>query len=221
MHIEHTTKTEIMDMLGKAQNVAILPSTKTADALAAGIGLYHMLKNHGKNVDLIYSEAVPSMFKDLMNTEEIVTNTSERELIVSIDYSTTPAAKVHYSAEDEVLVLRLGPVQKNFDLENVHASILGFNYDLVITIGVPSLIELGKTYQDLKSEIHAAGILNIDVDKTNERFGALNVVETSAGNLSMLVYRKAQEWALVPSPLAAKALLTGLALDEPKEVDIS
>src|SRR4030042_4107913 len=130
--------------------------------------------------------------------------------MISIDYSDTPAAKVHYSTENDILYLKIKPVNKDFDLNRVKTTIKGSDFDLIIVIGAQNLKDLGQVYTELIDNFNTAKILNIDASDLNSKFGLENVVDSTVESLSLLVL---QQVAFLSFPIgnrSGKAFLTGI-----------
>lgn len=214
MHVNEQDKKQIVDLIDRAKNVAIMPAMAAeADSFSAATGIYHMLtQKHGsqKNIKFVYFGDIPSVCNNLINNKEISSNLSERDLIISIDYSETPASKISYSTEEDVFYLKMGPISKDFDTKKIKARITGFNFDLIITVGARELGDLGQIYENLRDEIHKAKIINVDTSADNKRFGVVNIVDTESDSLSTLVFKSANDWGLTPNKDSAKALLTGI-----------
>ena len=206
------TGLKVPSLIEGAKKIAIIPSKiADVDAFAAACGIYKSLKSLEKNVSFVYTGKIPEACAELITTAELTSDVFERELLVSIDYSETPAAKVHYSTENDVLYLKVKPIDKNFDLSRVGASIRGFDFDLVITIGAQSLEDLGQIYSELHSEFDKSTIINIDNTELNTKFGKVNVIDSSVDGLSLLVFQKFIEWKYPVNKHIAKAFLTGIS----------
>jgi nanoRNase/pAp phosphatase (c-di-AMP/oligoRNAs hydrolase) len=202
---------QIIELLKEANNIAIVPSKVAGvDAFAAGVGLFLMLKDINKNVTVVYPGATPEEFTDLKDIN-ITTNVGQRELVVSVDYSGTEASKVHYSTENDILFLTVSPVSKEFDLSNIKSEIKGYNFDLIITIGAQIPDDFGQTFRELEGEFSKADILNLDNTDRNQRFGTINVIDSTEDSLSLLVLNKAANWELKVNSRAAEALLKGIS----------
>lgn len=217
MQIDTFNKKQTLELLDKARRVAIIPAkTAGASSYCAAAGLYLLLRekyeeDKKKSVNFIFQGKIPNECENLIEKDQIRSNLSERDVMISIDYTNTGAKKVQYSTDDDVLVLKLGPVSKNFNLNRVKARIVGHEFDLIITVGAQELLDLGQMYHSIRDEVHAADIINIDNTSLNKRFGILNIVETEAESLSALVFKKAGELGMVPNHRAAKALLKGMS----------
>jgi nanoRNase/pAp phosphatase (c-di-AMP/oligoRNAs hydrolase) len=202
---------QIIELLREAKNIAIVPSKVAGvDAFAAGVGLFFMLKDLNKDVTLVYPGARPDEFSDI-NDVNITSNVTQRELVVSVDYSGTEASKVHYSTENDILFLTVSPVSKEFDLSNIKSEIKGYNFDLIITIGAQIPDDFGQTFRELEGEFSKADILNLDNTDRNQRFGTINVIDSNEDSLSLLVLNKAPSWELKVGSRAAEALLKGIS----------
>lgn len=205
-----TDKIEVL--LSEAKNIAIMPSLVAGnDALFASAALYYVLKNSDKNVNLIYQGDYPESAQGVIPQEELTHDVKQRSLIVSIDYSDTQASKVHYSTEDGVLSLRVSPISHDFNSdERVRSRIIGFDFDLIITLGAQSIEDLGNAYKSLDSESKISKILNIDNSNKNQRFGFVNVIEPDTKSLCMVLFNKLPFWGLELTEKAALALLNGI-----------
>lgn len=209
---------KIKELIENATHIAVVPSkVYGTNAFCAAVGLYHMLLDKQKEVYFIHVGKVPEIANDLIKGEDITSNVSQRELLVNIDYSNTPAAKVHYSTENDVLHLIVSPVPKDYDKDaRVTSKITGFDFDLILTVGVQEMEDLGQTYRELEKEFNSSKVVNLDNTNKNQKFGIINVVDTSADTLSLLVLKKTSEWGLVLNTKAAKALLTGMTYKDAK-----
>jgi len=210
MNNEIDKTNQIIDLIHEAKSIAIIPSKIAGvDSFAAAIGLFHMLREENKNVTIIYPGSRPEELGDLKDVD-ITSNVTQRELLVAVDYSGTNASKVHYSTEDNVLYLTVGPINKDFDLSRIKPSIRGFNFDTIITIGAQMPEDLGQTYNELREDFITSDILNLDNTDRNQRFGTINIIDSTVTSLSLLVLEKSLGWNLRLNEKAAEALLKGI-----------
>lgn len=193
--------------------MAIIPSKVAgADSFCAAAGLYFMLLEKNKDVYFIYQGKLPEIAEkeNILDKTRIVSDIGQRELIISVDYSNTPAAQAHYATNDDILEIRLGPVAKEFELNRVKAQLTGVDFDLIIVVGAQELTDLGSVYEKMKEDFSQVKVLNIDNTRHNQNFGNINEIDVNALTLSTLIFSKAAEWGLVPGEKSAKALLTGM-----------
>lgn len=207
---------QVTELIDKSQNIAIMPTNVgAADSFSAGAGLYTMLKEHGKTVSFVYPWKIPEGCEDYIREEDLVVDLAKRELEVAIDYTGTNASKVHYSTENDVLYLTVGPISKDFDPNRVRARIKGYGFDLIFVVGAQVIDDLGAVTSGLSEEIHNAKVINIDNTDKNQRFGYVNVVDPKSDSLSILALRKGIEWGLPLVTRAAKVFLTGISHRNP------
>ena len=217
MQIESYKKEDILKLIADAKHIAVVPSKIAGtETFIAGVGLYHMLKALNKPVKLLYIGKTPDEAKSLINHEEVTTNHSKRDLVISVDYSGTHAGNVHWKNNNDVLEFRLGPMPRDFDTSKVKVNMASYGFDLIFVLGNQYLPDLGLVYSNLQDEFRAANIVNIDNTKRNTRFGVVNVIDESCDTLSLLVYKYAADWGLLPNTKSAQALLTGMTVKESK-----
>jgi nanoRNase/pAp phosphatase (c-di-AMP/oligoRNAs hydrolase) len=220
MQINTYNKEQIVDLIDESKNIAVMPSKIAGcDAFSASVGLFYMLQNkygNSKNLKFIYFGKPPENCADIIKADDISSNLTQRDLVISIDYSDTQAHKIKYLTEEDTFILKMGPIPKDFDTNRIRAKITGFDFDLIITVGARDLEDLGPIYKNLEEEIGNSQIINIDNGKDNKRFGVINILDTSEDSLSTLIYKRAHEWNLFPSKESAKALLTGMTYNNIK-----
>lgn len=201
----------VEQLIRNSKNIAIIPSPNGGvDSFSAALGLFLGIKDQNREVSLVYSGVVSQVFDDLLTEDDVIKDTSKRDLSVSIDYSKSSAQKVAYSTTDNVLTLKIGPVDKNFDLENVKSKLEGFGFDLIILVGVKEKTDLGNSYTDLEEDFKASTVVNLDNSEANLKYGDFNIIEPSHGSLSLLMLNFMAKAGLVVNSEAAKALLKGI-----------
>jgi nanoRNase/pAp phosphatase (c-di-AMP/oligoRNAs hydrolase) len=202
----------VVDLIQKSNSIAIMPSIKGGiDAYCAGAGLYTLLREKGKKVSMIYDGNVPKVADDLVPQEEVLRNVTERELLVSVDYSGTSATKMNYEVENEVLNFRLGPVSKDYDINKIRSKLVGHSFDLIFTVGIKSFGDLGDVYTELSSSFNSGHVVNVDNDDNNTRFARNNLIDSSHDSLSVMMLNVGPKWDLKLTSNSARALLTGIS----------
>ncbi len=201
----------INELITESKSIAVIPSKiGGVDAFCAGAGLFHVLKSHGKKVELIYPGRIPDGCEGVINEKEVTSNIKRRDLVVSVDYSDTDVEKIQYSTEDGVFYLRFGPVSRDFDVNNVKAEVHGHKHDAYIIIGAQVLEDLGQTHKELQQDLLVGKIINLDNTDRNTRFGHYNIVDPLKDSVSLLTLHAALDWDLVIGSEAAQAFLTGI-----------
>jgi nanoRNase/pAp phosphatase (c-di-AMP/oligoRNAs hydrolase) len=202
---------QIVALIKEAGNIVIMPSKVAGmDAFAASAGLYHMLKDENKNVTIIYNGLPPEDYGSVDGLD-IASNSGQRELVISVDYSGTDASKVNYSTENDILRFTVSPVNRDFELSRIKSEVRGSEYDLIITMGAQASGDLGRAFDDVGGEFGKADVLNVDNTDKNQRFGSINVVDPSVESLSLLILNLGLRWGFRVNQKAAEALLKGIS----------
>jgi nanoRNase/pAp phosphatase (c-di-AMP/oligoRNAs hydrolase) len=216
MNEEKYNATRIKELLENATSIAIVPSEVSgADALSAAAGLYYSLSQQDKDVSLVYIADVPEICKNIITTGQITDDIYSRKLNISIDYSDTPASKLAYSNEHNILKLVLSPISKEFDTSKIKTEIKGHDFDLIFVLGAQSPEDLGTVGSELRDTFIKAKIVNLDNTNLNTQHGDVNIVDTLAPNLSAIVFKLLSMLGILPDAKASKALLLGMSYREP------
>lgn len=208
----------ISNLIENASHIAVIPSkVYGANSFSAAVGLYYMLLDKEKEVYFVHTGKIPEPCVNLIPAGDITQTVSQRELLVSVNYANTPASKFHWFTENDTLNVLLSPIPKDFDQNaRVSSKILGFDFDLIFTVGAQDIEDLGHIYKALEKDLHQAKVVNIDNTNKNQKYGVVNVIDANSNSLSELIFKQAPSWNLIPSQKAAKALLVGMTYREPK-----
>ena len=224
MKVSSDSKTALKT-IQDAKSVGLLVSEgANADAVVAAMALYHLLSltSGPKKVVPIVPGKIPSEAQALPSSTVIKQSLGPKNLVVTLDTNKTPVEKVSYRSEGEKFQLVIHPVSRSFEVENIEYSYEGLNFDLLITLGVRKLADLGEIYEKNRVEFEKAVIINMDVSSQNENYGQINIVDPSLASVSELIFHQLLAWELVPSKEVAQCLLTGFASVTPaiKSVEV-
>jgi len=199
-----------------AKNIGLLVgNSASTDAISAAMALYHLLTGKGGKITPIVPGKIPNEARSLPASTEIKDNFGPKNLVVTLNTNQTPIEKVSYKAEGDKFKLVIHPLERAFEVENVEYSYEGLNFDLLITLGVKKLSDLGDLYEKNRAEFSKNVIINLDVSSQNENYGQINLVDPSKSSVSELLFHQLLAWELVPSKEVAQCLLTGLASAAP------
>ena len=165
MKVSSDSKTALKT-IQDAKGVGLLVSKDTnADAVAAAMALYHLLSLTCKaeKVVPIVPGKIPQEAQALPSSIEIKHNLGPKNLVVTLDTNQTPVEKVSYRSEGDKFQLVIHPVARSFEVENIGYSYEGLNFDLLITLGVKKLTDLGELYEKNRAEFDKAVTINLDV----------------------------------------------------------
>ncbi len=196
-----------------AKSVGLLVSDGAdAGTVSAAMALYHLLSltcKVGKVVPIVPGK-IPHEAQGLPSSIEIKHGLGPKNLVVTLDTNKTPVEKVSYRSEGGKFQLVIHPVSRSFEIENIEYSYEGLDFDLLITLGVEKLADLGEIYQKNRGEFDKAVIINMDVSGANENYGQINIVDPTKSSVSELIFHQLLAWELIPSKEVALCLLTGL-----------
>ena len=213
MKVSSDSKTALKT-IQDAKSVGLLVSEGAdADTVSAAMALYHLLSltcKVGKVVPIVPGK-IPHEAQGLPSSIEIKHGLGPKNLVVTLDTNKTPVEKVSYRGEGGKFQLVIHPVSRSFEIENIKYSYEGLDFDLLITLGVGKLSDLGEIYQKNRAEFDKAVIINMDVSGANENYGQINIVDPTKSSVSELTFHQLLAWELIPSKEVALCLLTGLA----------
>ena len=190
----------------------LVPKDVGVDPAAAMVALYHLFSSLGKKATPIVPSKIPHEVQALPSSTKIKQGFGPKNLVVTLDTNETPIERVSYKSEGGKFQLVIHPAERSFEVENIHYSYEGLNFDLLIALGVKKLADLGELYEKNRKEFSKAVIINLDVSSQNENYGQINVVDPSKSSVSELVFHQLLAWEMTPSKEVAQCLLTGLAV---------
>ena len=188
--LNQTLFSSVRESLATAQTVSIfLSSNPNLDKTAASLALFLSLKKGRKQVSIACPTEMTVEFSALVGVDQIKTKLDGRDLIISFDYLEDSIEKVSYNIENSKFNLVIQPKTGFLPLstDKVNYSYSGSETDLIFTVGIRDLKNLGKLYQESKSLFEKRPIIDIDVDSANNRFGKVNLIDLAASSCSEIV----------------------------------
>jgi len=162
---DNKSETNVNKLIDSAQSIIIiLPPDPGKDLVAAGIGLHLAFKNAGK-VSQIGCGSEVQIDNEIEGITNIPDSIGSRNLIISFDYREEDLDKVDYDVRDNgkfYLMVKPKTGAPVPDIGGVKYSYSGAQSDLVITLGITSLEELGKIYADEKNFLDNATLLSLN-----------------------------------------------------------
>src|SRR6185369_10468019 len=98
-------------------------------------------------------------------------------LVVTLDTSARELGELSYQAVGKSIRIFLKAKEGAFAPEDIVASSQPGNFDLVITLGVASMDDLGRLYQETPELFLNLPKINIDTQSKNEYFASINLVD--------------------------------------------
>lgn len=159
--------------IAASQTLAVvLPETPALDVIGAAAALISGLRAIGKVTSVFAAASERSLVAWDMPAGD---KEPLREFIISFDLTRSPIKELKYERAENRLDIILSPTGR-IRREDVEFRWGELRYDLVITLGAPSLEALAASIRRAPELLHQKPILNIDVSPANQRYGELNLL---------------------------------------------
>lgn len=205
-------KSTAIDLIESAKSViVILPPDPGKDLVAAGVSLHLALKEAGK-ISQIGCGSDVHVSEQIEGVTEISDTIGSRNLVISFDYKEDDLDKVDYDVRDDgkfYLLIKPKDGSPVPDIGGVKYSYSGAASDLVITLGINSLEELGKIYADEKNFLDKVDIVSLSNSLRPAAFTG-NLYHKNLSSFSELVANLIEELKLRLTLPVAQNLLTNI-----------
>jgi nanoRNase/pAp phosphatase (c-di-AMP/oligoRNAs hydrolase) len=178
-------------VLKRATTVLIvLPEDPSADAVAAGLGLYLALGKLKKEAQVVsLGFELHPRHRFLPRSEAIRGQlTNLRPFVITVKTSGVQLADLSYELEADRLRIFLTPKDGTFDPKAVSAASGGYPYDAVVTIDAPDLEALGAIATENAEFFYHTPLINIDHHASNTGYGQVNLLDVVATSTSEIVF---------------------------------
>jgi len=186
-----TTLTKIKEQVEKAKSIVIvIHKDPSMDTLGSSLSLYLGLLGLGKTAFVVCPDPVTVEFANFVGADKLETKMGgKRNFVISLDYQEGSIEKVSYNIEGNKfnLVIEPRPGFEEFSKDKVHYTHAGEGADLIITIGIQKLEELGSVYEENKELFREKPIVNIDCHKDNTLYGVVNCIDANISSLTELI----------------------------------
>lgn len=205
---------QIQKLCTESQHILVVfTATGGLDALVSALALKLWLEKNNKFVDVVTDIVTASkQLHWLPGARDIKPKlTGLQKLIIKVDVKHAPLQTLSYDVKGEQLSIYLTPAQGTLSKNDLRTAQSSFKYDLILTLKTPDLPALGEMYHNNQDLFYRVPIINLDCEAHNERFGQVNVVETTATSVSEVVLELLKKIAEPEiTPAMAECLLTGL-----------
>jgi len=179
-----------LNQIRLASNILVLPTAGlNLDAVGAALAIKEFLKNQDKQVSVLVTTPAPPKFGFLPEISKLEPAASlTKKLVVNVSLDKTKLSELTYQKLEERLRIFLTPKGGEFKASDVTIEESVYPFDLIITLGLDSLEELGEFYGTHAQMFFDVPIINIDYRASNENFGQINVVKLTASALSEVIF---------------------------------
>jgi hypothetical protein len=151
--------------------------------VAAVLSLAAILRKFGKKVSAIISDPLPqnAQFLDAAGLDKGLSGM--RDFVLKLDVTKAEVDKLRYEVQDGKLNIFITPFKGGFAPSDVTFGYGDFHYDLAIILGVPSRARIDRVYGENQGLFSSIPVVNVDFHRTNENYGAINLIEPTASSL--------------------------------------
>lgn len=212
MNDKLTPKQEAVEAIKESKHILIVISARAnGDQVGSLLALSQGLKSKDKNVFFACSDKSDGKYGFLEGFDEISSDlTGSKDFILLIDQESARADHLGYKIEDDKLKISITPEKGNFSPDDVSYSYGDYQYDLIITLGVNELKQLGSLYEKDPEIFYKTKTINIDKNPKNQQFGEINWLNNKSSSLSEMMVSILEALEINLNKDIATSLLTGL-----------
>jgi hypothetical protein len=212
MQQDLTPKQQTSEAIRQAETILITTGQHpSVDQITAVLALSAVLRKFGKKVSVIVSDSLPTQVSFLDASMVSQTLSGLRDFIMRVDLKKAEVDKLRYEVEDGKLNVFITPFQGGFAPSDVSFDYGDYHFDLAIILGVPTRARIDRVYADNQSLFSTIPVLNLDYHRSNENYGAVNLIESTASSLCeiLVALSESLQTGLIDADIAT-IMLTGL-----------
>ncbi|MBI2624043.1 hypothetical protein HYW67_00930 [Candidatus Parcubacteria bacterium] len=204
--MDPSLQSHFTDLIAKAKRIAIFPrpdSRGEAVAAAFGLGLY--LEAFNKDVTVV--AAVPERLGFMARPKQVAPALASNsdEFVIRLDTGQKAVAELRYEKTDLGLDIFIRAKDGRFEPADLTFPPARAAADLVITVGLADLDQLGETFSRDPDLFFSHPIVNIDAGPANELYGELNIVNSHAHAVAETIVELLETGDKLPPALSADA----------------
>lgn len=215
-----TSLDQIVALIERSNRILLCTHRKPdGDAVGSIMGLTTALKLMGKEVTAACADQLPDSFSFLPQVDQITQHVpGGNDFVVTLDCNETDVDRLKYHLEDNKIHIVITPKNGRFQKDNVSFQERSSNYDLIITVDVADIPQLGKLYEENMELFTNTPMINIDHHISNTEFGKINLIDVAASSTAEILYRlikelQKKEGKNLVTPDVATFLLSGVTTD--------
>lgn len=212
MDRELTPKQQTSEAIRQADSILVVTGQRpSVDQVASTLALGSVLRKFGKKVTTVISDELPAGARFLPQSYLERNLDGLRDFIIQVGLNHGEVDKLKYVVEDNQLKIHISPFAGSFSAEDVSYEYGEFHYDLIIVLGVASYARMDKVFAQNQQVLQHIPIANIDYHRSNEQYGAINLIEPNAAGLGeiLVALSESLQTGLIDQPIAT-TLLTGI-----------
>lgn len=155
-------------LIDKSSSVLIIPDPALSDKIiGTAFGLALFLENISKKIDILITDGLSERFDSFPDgfnkpsslIPEIYDN---RAFVIKINTKEKTPNQLKYETEQDCLKIIIDSAEVNYDSKDISFEYTPFDYDLIITIGIGNIKNIGEQYEKNKALFETIPILNIN-----------------------------------------------------------
>lgn len=177
---------QIKKQIESAENILLLTKPQaSSDAVAASWGLFHFLKNFGKNPTVLESSTETEKLNFLSKPNKMARKiVGARDFVLSFSTLRNKIIDFHAQQKGDAFEIYVTPEKETIDPRDFSFIPAKFKYDLILVLGATSLDQLGDIKEKNGDLFFEVPIVNVDNSSANENFGQFNLVALTASSVS-------------------------------------
>ncbi len=213
-------------LIANAKNILIVTSKPhTADPVCAALALGKILKSQDKKVTTVVESGSNNPFYWLPGAEILEKSLeSSEDFIIHVQSENVELERIKYSLDEKGISLYLTPKNGQFNPKDVQFGKNHDEFDLILTIGIEKLEELGDLWKQNTSLFASSTVLPILPSSKVANFGQSPQTVAGAGTNCEVVYeilRSNQPTKQQINEDLATILLSGIASSTESFLDTS
>lgn len=187
--MELSPQQQIFDQIRKANKVLIaLPNNPSADSVASGLALKIFLQKLQKDAQIACSGVLPESLMFLPEAGTVISSLrSGKSFVINVNTSVKKLDELSYQASGEKVEIFLKSQGEDFSPEDMTFSSARFPLDIIVTLDVQSLEDLGPLFEQNADLFFETPKINIAHKASNEYFGAINLVDITATSVAEML----------------------------------
>ena len=213
-------------LIDKSKSILIIPDQSLGtETIGATFGLALFLEALSKRVDVLISSdlskkvSFPESGTSPKKPSSLITEIYDpRAFIIKINTQEKPASQLKYEADKDCLKIIIDSERENFSPQDISFEYTPFGYDLIITLGIGNLKNLGDIFLKNRDFFQQIPIINIDIKPaiTAENKNTINLINQGCASKSEIIYSLLKQ---LNSQLIDKDIANWLAFSPKKESD--
>ena len=211
---ELTSKQQTSEAIRQSESILITTGQRpTVDQVAATLAMSMILRKFGKKVTTVISDSLPASVKFLDTSIIEHSLNGLRDFVIKVDVTKSEVESLRYEVAGGKLNIFLTPANGSLSGRDVSFDYgdSDLDFDLAIVIGVGGRSRIDRIYAENPNLFSNVPVANIDFRRSNEAYGAINLIEHTASSLCEIVVALSESLrsGMVDADIAT-VLLTGL-----------